>query len=200
MAAAVEVKGRVTFDGLIERLQEILEEDGDVADIDAIKEAMDSYTSTEADWEKFVHWDDHTYTRNLVCNGNGKYNLMLLCWNLGQHSSIHAHAGSHCFMKCLDGALHEELYDMPETDEPCGKMDPCKVSPLETNGTCYISDEVGLHRISNQSHTVPAISLHLYSPPYETCKSYCELSGEARCSAKMTFYSKEGVKVPTLEQ
>jgi hypothetical protein len=43
MAAAVEVKGRVTFDGLIERLQEILEEDGDVADIDAIKEAMDSY-------------------------------------------------------------------------------------------------------------------------------------------------------------
>ena len=62
------------------------------------------------------------------------------------------------------------------------------------------TDEVGLHRISNQSHTVPAVSLHLYSPPYETCRSYNEHSGEARCSGKMTFFSKNGVKCPTLEQ
>lgn len=58
------------------------------------------------------------------------------------------------------------------------------------------TDKIGLHRISNQSHTIPAVSLHLYSPPYEECHSFDELSGAARASGKMTFYSRGGVKVP----
>mmetsp|Transcript_5919 Transcript_5919/g.15067 ORF Transcript_5919/g.15067 Transcript_5919/m.15067 type:complete len:153 (-) Transcript_5919:1741-2199(-) len=151
------------------------------------------------DWEKYVHWDDHRYTRNLVSSGNGKYNLILLCWNLGQHSSIHDHAGAHCFMKILDGTLHEELYNNPMEGD-VGPMEPCRVTELGEDSVCYISDEVGLHRISNQSHTVPAISLHLYSPPYEMCKSYCEHTGASRCGGKMTFYSKDGVKVPALKR
>eukprot|EP00035_Acanthoeca_spectabilis_P035529 m.35172 g.35172 ORF g.35172 m.35172 type:complete len:197 (+) comp7417_c0_seq2:34-624(+) len=195
MAGAADEAG-LSFEGLIARLREVLEEDEDAADIDAIKEAMAMYKSSEADWEKYVHFDDHKYTRNLVCNGNGKYNLMLICWNVGQHSTIHDHSGSHCFMKCLDGTLHEELYRTPDGEESAGPMAPYKVSELETDGICYISDEVGLHRISNQSHTVPAVTLHLYSPPYETCKSFCEHSGTARRSGAMTFYSKGGVKAP----
>ena len=31
--------------------------------------------------------------------GNGKYNLIVLCWDSGQGSAIHDHADSHCFMK-----------------------------------------------------------------------------------------------------
>ena len=38
-----EERTELTFDGLIARLKEILEEDEDSADIDAIKEAMASY-------------------------------------------------------------------------------------------------------------------------------------------------------------
>lgn len=39
------------------------------------------------------------YTRNLVDEGNGRYNLIVLCWDSGQGSGIHDHADSHCFMK-----------------------------------------------------------------------------------------------------
>ena len=44
----------------------------------------------------FVHF---RYTRNLVDEGNGKFNLIVLCWGEQQASSIHSHANSHCFMK-----------------------------------------------------------------------------------------------------
>lgn len=39
------------------------------------------------------------YTRNLVDTGNGKYNLMIVCWSEGQGSGIHDHPNSHCIMK-----------------------------------------------------------------------------------------------------
>ena len=35
------------------------------------------------------------YTRNLVDEGNGKFNLMLLCWGEGHASAVHDHADAH---------------------------------------------------------------------------------------------------------
>lgn len=54
------------------------------------------------------------YTRNLVDEGNGRYNLIVLCWDTAQGSSIHSHADSHCFMKVLRGTLQETLFAWPE--------------------------------------------------------------------------------------
>lgn len=55
------------------------------------------YQSEPTDWAKFALLDAHKYknapsrrinlaryTRNLVDDGNGKFNLMLLAWNVGQ--------------------------------------------------------------------------------------------------------------------
>jgi cysteine dioxygenase len=69
-----------------------------------------SYQSSPSDWKKFAKWDSYKYTRNLVHEGNGKFNLMLLCWGEGNQSSIHDHANAHCFMKILDGGLREARY------------------------------------------------------------------------------------------
>jgi len=54
------------------------------------------------------------YTRNLVDEGNGKYNLMVLCWGEGMGSSIHDHADSHCFVKILSGEFKETLFFWPK--------------------------------------------------------------------------------------
>jgi len=53
------------------------------------------------------------YTRNLVDEGNGKFNLIILCWGEGQSSSIHDHSDAHCFVKILAGQLKETIYDWP---------------------------------------------------------------------------------------
>lgn len=48
--------------------------------------------------------------------GNGKFNLMILCWGEGHASAIHDHADSHCFLKVLKGSLTEIKYDWPAND------------------------------------------------------------------------------------
>lgn len=188
----MDIPKKLTFKELQVVLSHLLA--GDRADCGKIKQAMAAYTSNMTDWEEFSHFDDHTYTRNLVDDGNGKYNLMLLCWNTGQASSIHDHAGSHCFMKILDGKLDEERYPCPDEIEVGKEMKPDQVTELVTDSVAYISDKVGMHRVSNPSHTIPAVSLHLYSPPYEECHSYREQDGISRSSGKITFYSVCGVK------
>ena len=40
---------------------------------------------------------------------------------------------------------------------------------LESGQTAYMSDELGLHRVENESHTEKLCSLHLYSPPFADC-------------------------------
>jgi len=56
-------------------------------------------------------------------------------------------------------------------------------------------DNIGLHRVENPSHTTPALSLHLYTPPYSECRTFNEASGQARASGRMTFYTVRGERV-----
>ncbi|VDQ07485.1 unnamed protein product [Trichobilharzia regenti] len=52
------------------------------------------------------------YTRNLVDEGNGKYNLLLLCWSGGQKTGIHDHAGSHCFVKAIKAGSESRTFSL----------------------------------------------------------------------------------------
>lgn len=77
------------------------------------------------------------YTRNLVDRGNGKYNLMALCWGEGHGSAIHDHADAHCFMKMLQGELQEIRFEWPKSDGEV--LVETGRSNLPTNGVCYIN-------------------------------------------------------------
>ena len=85
------------------------------------------------------------YTRNLVDEGNGKFNLMLLCWGEGHSSAVHDHADSHCFMKMLDGKLNEIRFAWPSSGDPATtqveaqELQVIGTSCLELNGVCYIN-------------------------------------------------------------
>jgi hypothetical protein len=54
-------------------------------------------------------------------------------------------------------------------------------------------DKIGLHRVSNPNFSKPAVSLHLYCPPFDTCKTFCEETGAQRASGKMVYFSENGV-------
>lgn len=53
-------------------------------------------------------------------------------------------------------------------------------------------DKIGLHRISNPNAERGAVSLHLYTPPYEVCKTFEADTGRARSSGKCSFYTIQG--------
>lgn len=77
--------------------------------------------------------------------GNGKFNLMLLCWGEGHSSAVHDHADAHCFMKMLDGQLKEVRFAWPDKAEDGSTViegDGLEVigeTVLKTDSVCYIN-------------------------------------------------------------
>ncbi|XP_046459355.1 cysteine dioxygenase type 1-like [Daphnia pulex] len=195
-----------TLDELIAELHKAFESDS--VDVDHVTQLMQSYKSNPADWGKFAKFDRYRYTRNLVDEGNGKFNLMLLCWGEGHSSAVHDHADAHCFMKMLDGTLKEVRFAWPSdgnnsspatTESGAGDAQELQTTGstlLEVNGVCYINDSLGLHRVENPSHVDRSVSLHLYSPPFDTCHMFDQRTGK-KTAAKVTFWSKFGERVPS---
>lgn len=122
--------------------------------IEMVNHLMLSYKSNPREWRKYAKFDRYTYTRNLVDAGNGKFNLLILCWGEGHGSSVHDHADSHCFMKMLKGDLREKRYEYPNrsardngrSHHPDGEIDSRELveigeTPIAVNDVAYINGE-----------------------------------------------------------
>ncbi|XP_030620463.1 cysteine dioxygenase type 1 isoform X2 [Chanos chanos] len=186
-----EVMKPETLNDLINILHKLFE--ADEINVEEVQDIMESYESKPEEWMKYAKFDQFRYTRNLVDEGNGKFNLMLLCWGEG-HGSIHDHTDSHCFMKLLQGQLKETLFEWPD-HKSHGAMVQKSQRILQENQCAYINDSIGLHRVENVSHTECAVSLHLYSPPFQQCQTFDQRTGHKN-TVKMTFWSKFGARTP----
>lgn len=51
-----------------------------------------------------------------------------------------------------------------------------ETTDCKKNDVSYMSDELGLHRMENTSHSDVAVSVHLYSPPFQSCQVKSNLS------------------------
>lgn len=89
----------IEFKELLQKLSKLFE--SNEIDVDALKHLMMSYKSDPKDWYQYVNLSKDHYTRILLDGGNGKYNLMLLCWPPKTSSTIHNHPNSHCIMKVI---------------------------------------------------------------------------------------------------
>lgn len=146
-------------------------------DIDELTTLMEEYSSSESEWSKYALKDlRRGYTRNLVDVGNGKSNLvsflwfyrlymlsdksikLILVWSPGKGSPIHDHANAHCLMRILKGSLKETRYSLP------GSLNSPLIITKETWYTegqvTYMSDELGLHKITNADPDNVTVSLH----------------------------------------
>ncbi|CBF74747.1 putative cysteine dioxygenase Cdo1 [Aspergillus nidulans FGSC A4] len=174
--------------------------DSDDVDPLDIQRLMELYTSNPEDWLPYALGDTNkSYTRNLIDEGNGKSNLLILVWSPGRGSAIHDHANAHCVMKVLKGNLQETLYTWPDQDKvQHGQSSPPEVTKVTTYGenqVTYMSDKLGLHKIHNPDPNEPAISLHLYTPPNAANYGFCvfdEKSGKASHIKQSHFYSIRG--------
>lgn len=175
---------------------------------DELTELMSSFELKPENWNKFVHFDKFKYTRNLIANGkDSRFGLMILAWGPGQQSPIHNHNGSHCIMRVLEGTLTEKLYTR-SLDEAAMESDlsfsetitpdesefyeKTRETELKSGQTAYIHDKIGWHRVSNSSTEHSAVSLHLYAPPIERCKTYCDVEGKVRAQAACPYFSING--------
>lgn len=112
--------------------------------------------------QHFIHTDPSRYY-TLISTDNETYSLLLLCWNRGQYSPIHDHTDTSCWVKHIQGHVHEVRYE-----ERAGRMVETS-SVVHTSGVSYMEDALGFHKVGNPRDDVDAITMHLYSPPYRKC-------------------------------
>lgn len=111
------------------------------------------------DWKQFVKFDPERYNRIRVYYGES-FDIWLICWGIGQGSSVHDHPKNGCIQKVLQGELEETRYIKKRDDRYC----KWKRRIYTEGGVGYISGKSGVHMLKNIGD-VDAVTLHLYSPP-----------------------------------
>ncbi|TPX06954.1 uncharacterized protein E0L32_011099 [Thyridium curvatum] len=166
----------------------------DDVDVAHLMRLMEQYQSAELGWVRFAMGDaSRGYTRNLVDEGNGKSNLLVLVWTPGKGSPIHDHGNAHCLMKILRGNLTETRFAFPQGDQE-EPMTVLSERVHKENAVAYMADELGVHRVTNQGSDF-AVSLHLYTPPNVAkggCNIFNEKTGKSSHVAKCGYYSAYG--------
>lgn len=116
---------------------------------------------------------DH-YTRNLIFK-NDLFEVLAICWEGGQQSAIHNHRDQQCWMVMGFGCL--ENIDYQVTDQ-CFESGTCKLSPARTirltrESPLTVDDDMPVHKVVNCPHqNERAMSVHIYSRPFDTCEAY----------------------------
>jgi len=127
----------------------------------------------------YLNWDRQHYTRNLI-DKTDLYELIAICWEVGQASSVHNHRDQNCWMSVPVGRLLVENYHLVSQDLAAGK---CRLQPTDTfemNPThpCAVDPADPVHRVYNpRDFQQRAVSLHLYSHPFDTCMVYSPEQG-----------------------
>jgi cysteine dioxygenase len=127
----------------------------------------------------YLSWDKQHYTRNLI-HKTDLFALMAICWEPGQGSSIHDHRGQNCWMVVPIGRLQVQNYRVlfERVDE--GKCALETTDTIEMNATAPAAvDPLNpVHCVYNPAEFKQrAVSLHVYSRPFDECVVYSEERG-----------------------
>jgi len=124
---------------------------------------------------KYLFWSEKFYTRNLIYKDN-RFELMALCWEKGQVSRVHNHADQNCWMSVPVGKLRGQNFAVEEIDESQGfcKLKQTDNFDLSDCLAAKVELEEPIHQILNlPEFEARAVSLHIYSKPFDRCLSYC---------------------------
>jgi cysteine dioxygenase len=127
----------------------------------------------------YLTWDRQHYTRNLI-DKTALYELVALCWEVGQASSVHNHRDQNCWMAVPIGRLRVENFHVVHQDVALGKSSIKATETVEMNPSqpCAVDPLEPVHRVFNPPEfNQRAVSLHVYSRPFDTCVVYSAEQG-----------------------
>jgi len=127
----------------------------------------------------YLKWDHQHYTRNLI-DKTTLYELIAICWEVGQISSVHNHRDQNCWMAVPIGRLMVENFHLVSQDVDHGQ---CQLTPTDTvemnpAHPCAVDPADPVHRVVNpKQFGERAVSLHIYSRPFDSCVVYSPEQG-----------------------
>ncbi len=124
--------------------------------------------------DPYLTWDSQHYTRNLI-DKTDWYELIAICWEPGQVSSIHNHHEQNCWMAAPIGRLISQNFRVIEQDENQAfcKLEPTGQFLLTPTTPLPINPAEPVHQVYNpREFGQRAVSLHIYSRPFDRCLVY----------------------------
>lgn len=122
----------------------------------------------------YLYFCEHHYTRNLV-RKTALFELIAICWDPGQKSPIHNHRDQNCWMAMAYGKLQVHNFRLVSKD-PARAF--CELASsgqfiLEMKSPMEVDPAEPIHQVLNlPSFDSRAVSLHVYSKPFDTCEVY----------------------------
>lgn len=132
-----------------------------------LEEKLKEIDITVDDVAEYIHFENNQYCRNLIRKGE-HFHVLLLCWRSGHRTPIHNHPNAVGGIRVLQGIATETLYEFSPSDlvKSTGSRD------LTPGGVVTLEDPY-VHQVSNlQKEGNDLITLHVYSPPLLSMKSY----------------------------
>jgi cysteine dioxygenase len=133
----------------------------------------------EASLAPYLTWDRQYYTRNLI-DKTDLYELIAICWEVGQSSSVHNHRDQNCWMAAPIGNLRVENFHVGFQDIEAGKCSLLASNTVELTAAnpCAVDPQEPVHRVVNpREANQRAVTLHVYSRPFDTCVVYSPEQG-----------------------
>jgi cysteine dioxygenase len=168
---------QVSIDDLIAGLQKFPESAFEYTD--EILKFLEAMPVAPASLEPYLCWDRQHYTRNLILR-TPIFELMAICWEVGQASSVHNHRDQHCWMAVPSGRLLVENFHLISQDVEAGtcKLEPSDQVEMNPSHPCAVNPLDPVHRVVNsREFNHRAVSLHVYSKPFDRCVVYSPEQG-----------------------
>ena len=158
-----------TAKGLIAELAEL--EDSPL-DPHQVANLLSKADITSENLRPLLHFRDDRYTRNLVYRSD-TFDVIVLCWPPGTSTPVHDHGEQWGWVRVLEGALEEVRYSdegQPEKLDETKKWSPKVHNRVVINAgkdVAAVNSMHGIHSLGTLDE--PAISLHIYSKPLDSC-------------------------------
>jgi cysteine dioxygenase len=114
------------------------------------------------------------YTRNLIYKCE-LFEVIAICWDIGQASRIHNHRDQNCWMVTPIGRLRVQNFRVESRDasRAACKLVPTDTYDMDATHPAAVAPEEPVHQVLNLAEFGErATSIHVYSYPYESCEVY----------------------------
>jgi cysteine dioxygenase len=132
--------------------------------------------------EMYLFFSKGCYTRNLIFK-NDVFECMAICWEIGQFSRIHNHRDQNCWMSAPIGRLKVQNFRVEDRDSGPDRSGTCKLVPtdiyeMDAAHPAYVNPLEPVHQVLNLAeYNQRAVSIHVYSKPFDTCEVYLRDQG-----------------------
>jgi len=141
----------------------------------------------------YLFFSSANYTRNLIFK-NEQFELLAICWEVGQVSRIHNHREQQCWMAVPIGKLKNQNYRVVDRDpaQKSCRLEASKSFLITPTAPAEVDQEEPVHQVLNLAEfNERAVSLHIYSRPFDTCEVY-SLEQGTYCDVPLFYTSEYG--------